>query len=495
MKKLIALLTVASLSIPVAGVLAACDNKDEGDGNKTPATSIDLISGWEVNSEEDSQYTPAPQQDGSLKITYEKTGSNWQYIKHTLGYEVNDLKNMKTLVVEGSFTSTTDNPVVTYKIEYTGDIQPVEANVYMSPTNATYEWDLSNANLDKALRLLIFTAGADTTGSGELNLKKIQLVSDAINPANDYNKYTPTVTPPQHDVNTVTAENVKVGNWYELGTLNDIYTISNVEDGVKVVKNKCNGITEWASVTADVKGEYLKSLKSLKLVLAGNKDSEGLKVKVEGPDLIYAKEIKLTEGDTEIITDIVSPDKLDAEKVYQIKIFFTWDKYKKGASYTIKSAEFSTTPAPVEHVLNTITAENTSVTGWYGLVDGDYKITENADKTVKVEKIRNEQWNGVQIDVTGAALKDMKTFKIVIVGDIKQFKVECGALLNAVEITATQEQKPVNGENTIICTLKDLSDVDLSIKYNIRLFFNWDNYAEGINYTIKSAEFSTQPKA
>lgn len=495
MKKLLALSMAAALCVPAFAV-AACNNEEEP---AAPATSINLISGWETNSDEDSQYTLAPQKDGSLKVTYEKTGSPWQYFKHTLGYDEADIKNMNTLVMEGVYSQcSTSNSEVTLKIEYLGDIAAQEIKFYMDTTTVkTYEWDVSKLNLDKANRLLIFLDGASSQGSGEMTIKKLELTHT---PVNEANKIVPavaaTVDPDTAVSSTITDTNKKITGWYgathsRLGKVYELATEGNKTTVTKLVELD----TDWTPLCADVKGAELKNMKSFKLVVNGG---AGLQIKVQGDGLLVAEEVSAlpNSGYTDIICALDNPANLDENTTYTIQIFFNWDKKHAAgtkASFEIinEYTEFSASPAPVKHDLNTITADNKTVAGWYA-DEANYTLTVNADKSVTVVKKAACNWNAVKIDVTGAALKDMASFKIVIGGTIKQFKVQCNGFLVASEVNTgnPDNPQPAADENTFICNLVD--DIDTTKTYSIELFFAWDDgefLAASNTYTIKSAEF------
>ena len=633
MKKKFLAIAILSVLGATCGAMAACDEvKDPG--KVSHGNEINLVTTlWESLDADEVTYTVSTS-NGSLKVEYEKTGAEWQFIKHNV-MAFDNIGDMKTLVIKGEYTASTNNPELTVKFEGSegldgGTGTSKEVKIYMDDATKTYEWDLSKLDLTKATRLLMSFDGANGTGTGTATFSKLYLTSTPINKANNvevevltneitatnkkvdagwytidrgvytatksgndynvaYNKasewsmmyaqvkgaelanmkslkltvkgtvneklmvkpfnknalektvtftgedqviqvdltktldapvdftqiqqvllcvnpgttntqgsfviknvefsaevYTePAPEVPKEPVNTITAANRKITEWYT-NTNDNAFTITKANGAVTVKKVK--GVN-FVPVVAKVTGAAIKNATSLKIVVNG--EIKSFLIETPGDVLFAKKEIKesastVVSGDNVFELPLKDISAKADDTVYEIKLFFNYEDAHKdeiNKSYTIKSAEFiggATVIKAAEQRLNKA--------GWYdNSANGDvYSFAEETAGT-KVTKLKNEQWLSACLDVTGAELKNMEKFNLVINGDIKQFKVQCDALFAAVEVP--RDQAAVNGDNSFSIPLKDISANANDKVYTIMLLFNWDAYSEGINYTIKEANF------
>lgn len=409
MKKFLVLAMAAALCVPV-GVVSACTPK---------AKTLDLMKGWEKNKDEESQYK-VQEADSKTTISYEKTGSEWQYLKHTVNglYEEGDLKLMKTVVMEGVYAECSNgNNAVTLKFEYLDNLPAQEVHFWMDTTTTkTYEWDVSELQLDKALRMLIFLDGESQQGKGKVEITKFHMTDVAISEnANKMQKPQVTIDPVVGTLNTITAENKKVGNWYGAkdSRNRDVYTIAASGTDTNVTKKINNGSTYWLPVSADVKGAELKKLKSFSIKVKG----DAVKFKVEGSDaFLVPKEITLNGTNEDTVTVAINnPTGLDANKTYTVKLLFAFFSASAEPKFTIKSAEFGN---EVVEEINEITADNLKITkGWYDNDGGIYSIVnENGAFKVDYKKTAGQEWTHMYSKVKGEALKTVKKIKFVVVG-------------------------------------------------------------------------------
>lgn len=502
MKKLLALLSAATLCVPAFAVAACTNDNDVKKPDNKPATSINLIEGWEVNADEDSQYTLSPQKDGSLKVSYEKTGSAWQYFKHLIsGYEEADLKNMNTLVLESVYNEcSTGNNEVTLKFEYMSGYEAQEIKFFMDTTTTkTYEWDVSELNLDKALRLLVFFDGESTQGSGEVTFKKFELSNAKVNAAN---KIVPrpndTVEAETAKLSQITETDHKITGWYGAthSRLGKVYDVKE-EDNKFIVTKLVDLGTAWTPLCADVKGEELKKMKSFKLVVNGG---AGLQIKVEGPGLLIAEEVGSlpATGRTDIICALDNPAALDAETTYTVKIFFNWDAKQaagtKGSFEIINEyTEFSANPAPVKYTVNTITESNTTANAaWYDNGDEVYTATKDGAKWVIGYDKGNFEWSAVKAVVVGEALSTMKTVKLTVKGTAGKSILFKPFDNNETRIEFTGEVQEIVVDITNLVT-----DASRDLTKNQSMIIMAEGGVKEVtgSFEILGLEFSTQPKA
>ncbi len=474
MKKLLAILAACTLTVPMFAAVGCGEDKEDGDKKSDTLNLLDGL--WGVNEDEESPYVISQSRGEPMTVTYEKTGSQWQYFKHNMGiYEAADFAGLKTLVIEGTFTTSSNDPRVTLAFEYVGDLAKQEVHFTMDNADGRYEWDISSLNVDKASRMLVFLEGNNATGSGTFKANKFEITKNDID-----EKYNIVKTGPEVEVNTITATN-KTANagWYDNG--DGVYTITKTGTDFKVDYDKKS--SEWAIMKALVTGAAIDDFNSVKLTVQG---TAGTELMVKPFDKVERRFI-LTGGVDDIIVDISGVADVDYTTQLPIFIFVAPGTKDVKGTFTIKNLEFTMDeiPAPEKEV-NEITSTNTAVTGWYAHREGDYKLSVNNDGSLKATKTAAEMFNGLDVDVKGEALKTMKVFKVVVNGDFKNFKVECGNLLEAVEI------RDKKGDVEINCKIKDLSNVDCTQPFTIRMFFNWDaeNNGNGMSYTIKSAAFS-----
>ena len=476
MKKLLAFVTACTMAVPVIVTVGCGEDAPE---KPTGINLLEHVNYWEVNDEEDSIYQISSTSSAPLHVEYTKTGSTWQYFKYNLGiYEPSDLQGLKTLVLEGDFTVSSNDPMVTLKLEYSGGLAPQEVKFSMDRAEKRYEWDVSDLQVEKAQRLLVFLEGNRSTGTGTFNATKFEFTADDTN-----EKYTVARPKIEMSVKTITAEDSKVdAGWYDNG--DGVYTVTKQGTEFKVDYSKKSN--EYAIIKALVKGSALSAFKTVKLTVQG---TEGTRILIKPYDKVE-KTVTLTGGVDEFFVDVSGVKDVDFAAELPVMLFVEPGAMDKTGSFTIKSCEFSTEaiPAPPKKV-NEITAENTAVSGWYSSTEGNYELSQNNDGSLKVTKVQAEQFSGLAVDVKGEALKDMKVFKVVLNGDFKAVKVEqIGSdLLSAVEL------KNKSGDVEIVCKVKsDLSAVDFTKVFTIKIFFNWDEpeNGKGQSYTIKSAAFS-----
>ncbi len=329
--KLLSLLLTVALIFTVFGIVA-CQPQDQ------ETWPINIANFWSGNEDEET-YTVRAGEDGtSVVISYEKSGE-WQWVRRSLATEeAEQLANVKTLVLEGKMTTSTNDPRITLKIEYSGDIAAKEVHFYMSETVATYEWDLTGAQLDKAVRLLIFAEGSRVSAEGSIEISRFQLTNEEINEANDVTKQTPPVA--ETKVNQITAES-KTANagWYDNG--DGVYTIA--QDGTAYNVSYEKKSFGWALFYALVKGDALAQMKTFSITVQG---TAGQVLIVKPFDKVEAR-YTLTGEEDLIQVDLTTAQDVDYTAELKIIIFAQPDTQDVSGSFQILGAEFSTEDATV----------------------------------------------------------------------------------------------------------------------------------------------------
>lgn len=299
------------------------------------------------------------------------------------------------------------------------------------------------------------------------------------------------------------------GKWvrYETdGVPEEVYTITQAEG--EPMKASYDGLMDWKLIKHSMAVYEADQLKDFKKVvfegkLTSNAQEPKFMLKFDFMAGYEAQEVMITPTSGEAGRYEWDISWFHIDKAMNFMIFCDPGSTAKG-ELEVTKLELSNKEVDKQYkigrdapYINMITDADPSVMkGWFDNTFNDvYNIEENADGTVKVTKLKDENWLAVGVYFSGEALKNMKSFKIVVNGDIKTFKVESkdNELFNAVELP--RDQQPVNGDNEIVIGLNDMTAIDANRNFKLLLLFNWDNYAEGINFTIKSAAFSTQPKA
>ena len=300
--------------------------------------------------------------------------------------------------------------------------------------------------------------------------------------------------------------NLLDGNWkpYEVdGVEEEVYTIEQSEGSLKA---SYDGNMDWKLIQHSIAMYEADQLEGLnKLVLEGalttNAAEPHFMLKFEFVAGYESQEVSIRPTSGEAGRYEWDVSWCHIEKAVRMIIFCDPGATAKG-ELEVTKLEFSSGAVDTQYkigrdapYINQITdANKTVMKGWFdNTFNNVYKVEENTDGTVKVTKLKDENWLAVGVYFSGEALKNMKSLKVVVNGDIKTFKVECNDLFNAVELP--RDQAAVNGDNEIVIGLNDLSAIDANRNFKLLMLFNWDNYQEGINYTIKSVEFSTEAKA
>lgn len=479
-------LTIAAISLATCatvGLLAACDscNKDK----KGSDADISLKKYWAGNENEET-YSFKNEANGDLTVKYEKSGQ-WQYASRSFAYEAEaDLALMKTLVLEGSMVTSTNDPMVTLKITYKGTIPEKEVHFTMSESKATYEWDLSNAQLDQALSLMLFAEGNRVSATGTITINDIHLTAKAINQANNIEKSEPA---DEKVVNEITATNKTLnGGWYDSG--DSVYTVEKSGTDYNVTYSKKS--FEYPNVQAIVKGDAIKTFKTLRVTVKG---TAGEKFRINFYDGVTlanheSEIVTLTGGDDEIILDLTTfIADFDCSVEQKVFIMAQPGTTDVSGSFTIKNAEFSMeeAPAPEVQVVNEITATNKTVNGgWYDNGDAVYTFTKDGTSYNVAYDKGGREYPMFKAIVKGGAIADMKTLLVTIKGTEGEriaFKP-----FDQCEQTFTL----TGGDDVLVIDLTEVTNVDFTTEKNILAHVQPGATNVTGTFIIKNAEFSTE---
>ncbi len=489
MKKLI---TTGLLALTIGcsvTALAACGGG--GDNNKDKDVNLSILNaggsaGWKGNEEDEAGgkiYTCTNTSDGALSISYENAG-NWKYARYLMAGagDAADLQKVNTVVMEGKMESES-KAVITLKFEFqeSSEVKAKEVTFAMSSTSATYEWDVSAENIDlsKATRMLIFAQGELQGVNGTLTVSKFTLTSKAINADNNVEN----VTPVQTTAKTITADDKKIdAGWFDTNAAIPSYTVTKEGTAYKVDYDKYGG---YPAVRALVKGEAIKDMNTLKLTVKGTAGTQLMIKPYDKTELQTT--VTFTGENQEVIINVKKPVTADIDytKEQPILLMVAPGVGSAKGTFTIVSAEYSTDLAPVS--VNTITAANKKVGGWYDGGEGKYSVIAQADGTYDITKSANGSWAQLKADIKGAALAKMQSFKVVVSG-----KVGAPIIFKPFGDNAVQKEvRLAEGNNVIICDLTKLTvEIDPEETYSILVFFDWDG-TENAALKIISAEFAS----
>lgn len=474
------ILTVVLLVVlAVSALFVVACTPDEYPQNTWP---IDISNFWQGNEDEET-YTVTKPADGKVTISYEKSGE-WQYAKRSLATEeAEQLKQVKTLVLQGTMTTDTNDPVVLIKIEYNEGIAAKEVSFEMSAEDATYEWDLSEAQLDKATRLLIFAEGARKQANGSIVISKFVLTNEAINPDNDVTKQKeqPVV---EKEATTITADaKVITTGWYDSG--DNVYTIEKQNEGYKLAYDKKS--FSWAHAYALVKGDALGQMKSFKLTVKG---TAGKSVLVKPFDKVE-KNFVLTGGEDVVIVDLANVADVDFTQEQKVIVFAEPGSMDVNGELTIVKAEFSTeavAPAPQKEV-SEITSENKlASTMWYDSGDNVYAIEKQPNGYKLAYDKKGFAWAHAYVLVKGEALADMKTVKVTLKG-------AAGVAVLVKPFDKVEERVVLTGEDDVVTVdISKLEGVDFTQEQKIIIFAEPGTENVQGEVQILGVEFSTEGK-
>ena len=476
MKKLLIPMLTLACGLTV-GAMAACTPTEDD----TVGGDISIMNFWAGNEDEET-YTIVNNTDGSLDIKYVKSGA-WQYARRSFAYETAEqLAAVNTLVLEGTMTTSTNDPVVTLKIEYNGDIAAKEVTFTMSETSATYEWDLSEADLENASRLVLFAEGNRVEAEGTIHITKMALTSDAINPENDIEDSGE--EPVEQVVNEITVSDATFnGGWYDSG--DSVYTITKDGDAYDVTYDK--KANSYASIRAIVTGSAIADYKTVRLTVQG---TAGERVIVKPFDKVEVNHL-LTGGEDEIIVDITGVTDVDYTTELPVLVMIQPGEIDVTGTFTILNAEFSTEEAPEEEVqqVNTITATDTAIdAGWYDNGDNVYTVT--ADGTAyDVAYASKTEYAAMKALVTGEAIKDMKSIVLTVQGtagkEIMLKPFDNNTLETRFTFTGEEQELVVDISSVV-------ADLDTSAQLPIIIMVEPGVSGASGEFTILSAAFSTE---
>ena len=500
-RKIALLVLVCMLVASVLALAVACkpttppEPEDEWNGK------IDLMkaSDWEGN-ESETTYTAYNDSNNKLVIEYEKSGA-WQFIKRTFIDDLDQLGQIKTLVMKVSMTTDSGDPYMTLKLE--GETAK-EVHIYdLSATEATLEWDLSAYDLTKASRLLIFAEGNNESPIGKITFSELYLTKAAINADHNVEKKPDDGEDTAWTWNEITATNTTVNaGWYDAGDA--VYTVAKDGNAHKVTVNKVRAGQEYSALTAIISGEAIRTMKSFKITVKGTSgqailvkpfDNAETKIEFDGTEQTVIINVEAFASDAnrdytqKDLTALSSLGQLGQDN--RVNILALPGQAPATGEFTIISAEFSTQEAPAPEVkeeVTEITATNGKVTSaWYSNNAGFYTFNKEGS-AVKVSYTTGA-WQYFYANVKGEAIATMKKLVVEIKGAegtrllIKPF--------DAKDAWVTLTDAEVD---TIEIDITDVLNKDFTASQKILIFVEPEKDASSVTgeMTLVNVEFSTE---
>ncbi len=468
--KLLALFLMLAL-VCTALFVVACEPEN------TEVWPINIANFWGGNEDEET-YTVRASEDGKgVTFSYVKSGE-WQYAKRSLATEeAAQLAQVKTLVLEGKMTTSTNDPRVTLKIEYQAGINPKEVHFNMSAENATYEWDLTGAEVDKAVRLLIFAEGSRAEATGSIELVRFELTNAEINAANDVTKQTPPAPTPTAKVITATDKLADAG-WFDSG--DGVYTVAKDGSAYNISYDKKS--FGWAFAYTLVKGEALSTMKSFHITVQG---PAGKEVLVKPYDKVESK-ITLTGGEDVVSVDLTGVTDVDFTQDLKVILFVEPGVQDATGSVKVIKAEFSTealAPAPAEEKVEWTAGANLDVNKfWRDGGDGKWTV-EAVEGAQELSYVAGVGWSSIytKIDLKTATFNKLAVTVKGPANTTSIFKVEHSG--GAFEYKFENNAKFTGEEQTFVL---DLGDAGVTGEITLRVFGDWDGAAAG-KIVVKSA--------
>ncbi len=467
--KLLALFLMLAL-VCTALFVVACEPEN------TEIWPINIANFWGGNEDEET-YTVRASEDGKgVTFSYVKSGE-WEYAKRSLATEeAAQLAEVKTLVLEGKMTTSTNDPRVTLKIEYQAGINPKEVHFNMSSENATYEWDLTGAELDKAVRLLIFAEGSRAEATGSIELVRFELTNVEINEANDVTKQTPPAPTPTAKVITAT-DNLADAGWFDSG--DGVYTAAQDGSAYNISYNKKS--FGWAFAYTLVKGEALSTMKSFHITVQG---TAGKEVLVKPYDKVESK-ITLTGGEDVVSVDLTGVTEVDFTQDLKVILFVEPGVQDATGSVKVIKAEFSTealAPAPAEEKVEWTAGASLDVNKfWRDGGDGKWTAAE-VEGAQELSYVAGVSWSNVytKIDLKTATFNKLAVTVKGPANTTSIFKIEHSG--GAYEYKFENNAKFTGEEQTFVLDL----GAGVTGEIVLRVFGDWDGQAAG-KIVVKSA--------
>lgn len=279
---------------------------------------------------------------------------------------------------------------------------------------------------------------------------------------------------PKDDVNEITASNGAITKW----TQTAIYTVAEGE-GVITVTYTNKG--EWDTLQAKLSGA-ISSYNALKITVKGNVGDTFMIKTNKGSAGVDEKVFTLTATEEELTLNIVNKD------IEWVGIIPQQGTANVSGTFQIVKAELANEEPVTNPNLNTITADNTKITKWYG--DDVYAITPG-EGNVTVERT-GHGWQQIKADFTGAEIANMSTLKITLNG-VNGIGFTINAIMGSPEVCYDGRENgnavPTQDEVEVTLTL-NTTDVDLTKTYTLIMFVNvLDNGPETCTFTL-TAEFA-----
>lgn len=335
-------------------------------------------------------------------------------------------------------------------------VKPFNANAFeqlvtFDGTEQEIVIDITKADVDATQPIIIIAAPGSDVGTGTFQILSTELSTEAA----------PVVEDPK--LNTITDDNKTFGKWFDGG--DSVYTVSEASGVYTINYNKT--AHEYASVQAKLGGD-LDNIVAVKFVVKGTAGKSALFKPFDN----FEQRVEFT-GEEQTVEITVT----GYNKANPIIIMAEGGTAAAEGSFQIIRAEV----VKANPNLNTITADNTKVTKWYG--EAVYTITDGENGSVNVSK-SEKGWQQLKADVTGADLANMASFKIVVSGVLNK-----DIIVKPYDKVEAKYEPSSEDELTITIDLTGVTDVDYTQTNSILIFFEYADDDAAASFVIKSAEF------
>lgn len=375
-------------------------------------TADDRTVGTDWYSLNRGEYVPTVQ-DGKVTVTYTKQDSYSAIRAYVKGESIANMKSIvftvkgpegKTALLK-PFDANIKDVLPETPHTFDGNEQVVKIGI------SKYIESLEDKTFAAKTPIVIIMDPGDDKASGSFEIINVEFSTDEVTPP----------TPEEKDVvNEITVDN-RTANaaWYDGG--DNVYTIDKDGTAFNVKFQKAEQGNEWSSIKAYVKGAELAQMKSVVFTISGDK---GLKLMLKPfDDGAIQQEHELNGTEQTFVLPLGAHfDGITPSEKETILIFAAPNENGKSGEFRIINVEFSTKEeggAPdYPQGYKEITATDMTLTKWEDGGDKLYTFEdgENGAVDVTVTKNNSSQWAGMRSLIYGEALKNVKTFRIVLKG-------------------------------------------------------------------------------
>lgn len=451
-------ISIITLIFTLAACRVTSDPDPDPDPTPTEPSNINALGGFADGGDE--VYTLDINSANALSLTFDKKAFSFASIVKDLDADFSDIQALN-ITLQGSGTA------VLIKLESADGSVGREIQVNANTAQQSFSWDLSDetALLNGLGKILIFAAPGRENETGSVLISELLFTVAEATGQVVQSGFSDFVRP-EPNVYTGQEGSFVLGNFYDGG--DGFYTVEETNGVFEISYNKPTGSNDWAFFSADLLGNFSDFARLV--IEYTSTDAIDLLFKIEGTAGSTETRVTGTGERETFIFDLLSFLPAQLDNTNKLVIFGAPGGPGSG-DITLHSVRFERAEVSVNQ-------------GWFGLDDGVYTTTENADGSVTVDydKDPTQGWSVLKLDIP-EAYQMLNVLTLTLTGTAGQ-----NFIVKPNDVAALEQNVTLDESGTIDLTFESPEGF-----FNI-IFFAMPNVGdiEG-TFTIVSAVLDYEP--